>query len=137
MYIYNNILQHIDRNEIIEIHFNYMVFLTEKVYRQRELLLYKYDENSYYSSKSNSYFQLIYNSNNFTEEKKIIMIGFDTILKSKRLFILPKFNCSLRNKFTNIPYKKCTYADIFNYNLIDKAFRKKFRENVYIFRYYK
>lgn len=43
----------------------------------------------------------------------------------------------LRNKYANIPYIKCTYDDIFNYNLIDKAFRKKFREYVYIFRYYK
>lgn len=43
----------------------------------------------------------------------------------------------LRNKYANIPYIKCRYDDIFNYNLIDKAFRKKFREYVYIFRYYK
>lgn len=108
-----------------------MVYYTEKLYRQKELLLYKIDENKYFSSTSNSYYQFHYNANNFSEERKIIMIGFDITLKSKRKFILPRFNCSLRNKFTNIPGKKCSYIDIFNYNLMDKAFRNKFRENVY------
>lgn len=108
-----------------------MIYHSEKVYRQKELLLYKIDENNYFSSKTNSYFQFHYNSNNLTQERMIIMIGFDMTLKSKRIFILPRFNCSLRNKFTNIPGKKCCYIDIFNYNLMDKAFRNKFRENVY------
>lgn len=109
-----------------------MIYFCEKVYRQKELLLYKINENKYFSSISNSYFRFYFNSKNITEVRKIIMIGFNLALKSKRIFILPRFNCSLRNKFVDITNKKCTYADIFKYHLVDKAFRNKFRESVYI-----
>lgn len=99
-------------------------------------MLYKFDENKYYSSTSNTYFEFYYNSDNLIDERKIIMIGFDITIRSKRIFILPRFNCSLIKKYKNNLGKKCTYADIFKYHLIDKTFKNKFRENVFLFIYH-
>lgn len=112
-----------------------MVHFTEKIYRQKELLLYIFDENKYFSSATNLYFQFHYSSKDLIEERSKIIFGFNITLGSKRIFILPRFNCSIVKKFTNNPEKKCTYADIFQYHLIDKKFRNKFRESVYVILY--
>lgn len=71
------------------------------VYRQKELLLYVVDDNNYFSSLNNKYFQFHYNVENIILEKKIVMFGFDTFMKTDRIFIIPRFKCSYKKKFIN------------------------------------
>lgn len=45
------------------LNFNWIITLFEKEYRQREMLLYDYDDNHYYSAKNHKYFLLYYYEN--------------------------------------------------------------------------
>lgn len=119
------------KDKTIMIHFNWMITLFEKEYRQREMLLYEYDEDEYYSSTENKYFEFHYNINSFDLEKKITLFGLNIALLSGRKFIFPKYSCSYINRFTNIKGKKCTFADMFKIGGLSKV-KYLFRENVYI-----
>lgn len=118
------------RNKTIIIHFNWIITLYEKEYRQREMLLYEYDEDEYYSSTKNKYFKFHYIVNNFDIEKKIYIFGIYIAFMSNRRFILPNYNCSYKKKFMNIKGKKCTTADMFNIGGLSKI-KHLLRENVY------
>lgn len=111
------------------IHFNWIITLFEKQYRQREMLLYEYDEDKYYSSTNNKFFEFHYNVNYLDLERRIYIFGLYIASLSGRKFILPKYNCSYKNRFMNITGKKCTTADIFNIGGLSKM-KHLFRENV-------
>lgn len=51
-------------------------------------------------------------------------------MKTDRIFIIPRFKCSYKKKFVNIPNKNCTFADIFHLKYMENNFMGKYRESV-------
>lgn len=93
------------------------------------------DDNNYYSSTTNKYLKLSFdkNSSDINYDRKVMMFAFSVSIKTNRILILPKFDCSkslFSKKFTN---KNCSYDDLFDMKTLDKYLVNYYRENVYIF----
>lgn len=113
------------------LHFNWIITLFEKEYRQREMLLYDYDDNNYYSAKNHKYFILHYNKSSVDMLNKITLFGFHISIITGRIFIVPQYNCKFSNRKMTNKTKKCTIADRYNINSFSKL-KYLFRENVLI-----
>lgn len=115
-------------------HNNYIVGIEKKIYREKEMLLYEYDYEEYYSSKENRYLKLKLNKNilsSIDDDEYLIKIGISLAIITKRILILPKFNCShcKSNKYYLIN-DFCSYIFLFNMRELDRYFKHKYRENV-------
>lgn len=122
------------KDKIVMIHFNWIITLFEKEYRQREMLLYSYDDDNYYSSTNSSYFILHINDNNLKIQKKITLFGFHISIITGRKFIVPQYSCKFNRRNISNRVKNCTMADIFVFHNLYKL-KHLFRENVFTIYY--
>lgn len=120
------------------IHNNWILGFTGKEYRLKELHLYKFDYDGYYSSEKNNYIMLDYGDQERTLEndKVTLMLGMYLGNISNRIVILPRFRCyTVDFKFTTICKSnndECNFLVLWNIKRFDSVFNGKYRESVYI-----
>lgn len=116
---------------LFSIHNNYIKGFDNKIYRDKEMLFWRYDKNMYYSSNTNKYLQISYLSNSLQDEEFYIKKGLELSLLLNRLFILPKVPCFYCPDYF-ISNKKCNYIQFFNVRILNKYYGEmNYRENVY------
>ena len=130
--------EHRQCRQCIVVHNNWIVGKEAKRYRFRELLLWSYDDNGYYTNTSTKY--LTYSNAPVTGTQK--MDRFDTELDAlktalyigqllQRVVILPRFHLSERYGKTVVDIERPLNQWIKMSNF-DGQFYKKYRENVFL-----
>lgn len=132
------------------IHNNWMLGFEAKEYRLKELHLYKFDYDGYYSSDNNYYLSLDYDEQERTLEyyyyllfyfidrndKMTLMLGLYLANISNRIVILPRFKCyDVKHKTTPIcstADTECNFLVHWNIKRFNSVFKAKYRESVYI-----
>lgn len=62
------------------------------IYDNNHLFVFNY--NGYYSSDSNKYIKLIFNSNNIVEDEFYLKLGLNIAIITNSIFIFPLFKCN-------------------------------------------
>lgn len=109
--------------------------MDNKVYRQKEMHLFFYDYNGYYSSLQNKYIKLISNTQNIEEDENILKFGFFISNLTNTIFILPQFRCNRCSR--ECKYCKnhtyCSFIEFWKIRSLNKYFKDKYRESVYMY----
>ena len=124
-------------NKPFIVHNNWIVSKAAKIYRFKEIGLWTYDKDEYYSSISQKYI-LYNNSKDFGNdtiyyEKMALKTALTMGKILNRAVILPKFHCHL---CINVACKqkkdKCAFNSHFNVKIFDTFFEGLYRENSFL-----
>lgn len=99
--------------------------------------LYLYDYNGYYSSVTNKYIKIMFESRNINEDEEILKIGLEISLITKSIFIFPQFRCSHCVGICTYCFNHtfCSFIEFWRIREMNKYFKKIYRESVYIYLY--
>lgn len=116
-------------------HNNWITGMDIKIYRQKEMHLYVYDINGYYSSMNNKYFKIINKSKNLEEDEKIVKLGLHIASLTKSVFILPQFKCNHCKRFCKYckNHTYCSFIEFWKIRPLNRYFKNMYRESVLIF----
>lgn len=97
--------------------------------------MFNVDDNNYYSSTTNKYIKVYYDSHlwDINYAKIVVYFGFTIAIKTNRIFILPKFSCRNSKSLKKHKNRNCSYDDLFDINILDENLSAFYRENVYLF----
>lgn len=113
-------------------HNNWITGMDNKVYRQKEMHLFLYDYNGYYTSLQNKYIKIIGKTNNINEDEYIIKLGLHISILTESIFILPQFKCN--RCFRGCKYCKnhtyCSFIEFWKIRELNKYFKNRYRESV-------
>ena len=114
--------------ECIVVHNNWIVTKAAKIYRQKEMLQWVYDDGGYYSDPLRKYLtyansEIINPSHNLEEDKQALINAFAIGKILNRTVILPRLFC----KSSQCPWNSKYYI-----SHIDDKFGGKYRESVFL-----
>lgn len=114
-------------------HNNWITGMDKKIYRQKEMHLFLFDENGYYSSTSRKYVKIIYESKSISEDERMIELGFFIAFKTNSIFILPQFLCSHCSTICKYckTHKFCSFIELWKIRELNKLNKYIYRESVY------
>lgn len=109
--------------------------MDSKIYRQKEMHLFVYDYNGYYSSLTHKYIKLVFNSNNITEDEDILKFGLYIALHTKSIFIFPQFKCEHCSGYCKYcgNHTFCSFIEFWRIREMNKYYKDIYRESVYIY----
>ncbi len=108
------------------VHNNWIVSKAAKVYRFKEMHLWMYDGDSYYSNTHRKYLQydnIKFLGSNFSHQKVALQNAFALGRILNRTVILPKFDCTS---------KKCPLNYYIHMKSFDNVFALKYRESTFL-----
>lgn len=109
--------------DCVIVHNNWIVGLSNKIYKFKEMLLWDVDTDGYYTSPINK-FVIYYNPHvDLEEQKRSLDNAFSIAYLLNRTLILPRFTCD------NTPAKKCSLLSAFGLNSYKKY---SYRESVFL-----
>lgn len=110
--------------------------MDKKLYREKEMHLYFFDNEGYYTSVTRKYLTIVFNTLNIEEDEVLINFGLNLSIETKSVFILPKFKCSQCSGKCRYcgSHIDCSFIEFWKIRDFNKVYDSKYRESVlYIF----
>lgn len=119
-------------------HNNWITGMDKKIYRQKEMHLFVFDINHYYTSISHKYIKIMFNSYNINTDEIILKYGLYVASLTKSILILPQFKCNHCSSICNYcsSHTFCSFIEFWNIREFNKIFKEEYRESVYNIIYY-
>lgn len=116
----------------ITVHNNWITGMDKKLYREKEMHLYLFDYNEYYTSRKRKYFMLFFNTSTIIEDEILLTFGFNFALSTNSIFILPKFKCNHCSHICRYckMHGDCSYIELWKIRNLNNIYNNLYRESV-------